>query len=185
MQSRFGGLILLAALALTSFGHAVQAQNYPTRPVTLIVPFPPGGATDMIMRALALATEKYLGQSIVIENRPGAAGTLGPANMAATARPDGYTVGLVTISVFRMPHIQKTGFDPTKDFTYIIHLTGYTFGTVVRGDAPWKTFPGAARLRQGQSRQAQLRHARRQHEPAHHDGADRQGEGHQVDPRAV
>jgi tripartite-type tricarboxylate transporter receptor subunit TctC len=76
----------------------------------------------------------------VIENRPGAAGALGPANMAANARPDGYTVAQFPISVFRMPFIQKMAYDPAKDFTYVIHLTGYTFGVVVRADAPWKTF---------------------------------------------
>jgi tripartite-type tricarboxylate transporter receptor subunit TctC len=92
------------------------------------------------MRALASATEKHLGQSIVIENKPGAGGTIGPANMAAGARPDGYTVAQLPITVFRMPFIQKTTFDPTKDFTYIIHITGYTFGVVVKADAPWKTF---------------------------------------------
>ena len=75
----------------------------------------------------------------MIENRAGAAGTLGPAVMA-NARPDGYTVGQLHLAVFRLPFLQKTTFDPTKDFTYIINLTGYTFGVVVRADAPWKTF---------------------------------------------
>ena len=79
----------LLAAAFIAFGGIAQAQQFPTRPVTLIVPWPPGGSTDIAMRALAQATEKHLGQSIVIENRPGAAGTLGPGNMAATARPDG------------------------------------------------------------------------------------------------
>jgi tripartite-type tricarboxylate transporter receptor subunit TctC len=131
--------VLLAA-ALCALSGIAQAQPFPTRPVTLIVPWPPGGSTDIAMRALAQATEKHLGQSIVIENRPGAAGTLGPGNMAATARPDGYTVAQLPISVFRIPYIQKTAWDPGKDFTYIVHLTGYTFGAVVRADAPWKTF---------------------------------------------
>ena len=92
------------------------------------------------MRALATATEKHLGQSIVIENRPGAAGTLGPPTWRRTRKPDGYTVAQLPITVFRIPYIQKTTFDPAKDFTYIIHLTGYTFGVVVKADAPWKTF---------------------------------------------
>ena len=131
---------LLLAAAFIAFAGVAQAQQFPTRSVTLIVPWPPGGSTDIAMRALAQATEKHLGQSIVIENRPGAAGTLGPGNMAATARPDGYTVAQLPISVFRIPYIQKTAWDPGKDFTYIIHLTGYTFGAVVRADAPWKTF---------------------------------------------
>jgi len=130
----------LLALAIVTFAGVAQAQQFPTRPVTLIVPWPPGGGTDIGMRALAAATEKHLGQSIVIENKPGAAGTIGPANMAANAKPDGYTIAQLPITVFRMPFIQKTSFDPAKDFTYIIHLTGYTFGVVVKADAPWKTF---------------------------------------------
>ena len=131
---------ILLASALALLAGVAQAQQFPTRPVTLIVPWPAGGSTDIGMRALAAATEKHLGQSIVIENKPGAAGTIGPANMAASARPDGYTVAQLPITVFRMPFIQKTSFDPTKDFTYIIHVTGYTFGVVVKADAPWKTF---------------------------------------------
>ena len=131
---------ILLGVALCLLGGVAQAQQFPTRPVTLIVPWPAGGSTDIGMRALAAATEKHLGQSIVIENRPGAGGTIGPANMAANAKPDGYTVAQLPITVFRIPFIQKTSFDPTKDFTYIIHVTGYTFGVVVKGDAPWKTF---------------------------------------------
>ena len=131
---------LLLAAALCAFGGIAQAQQFPTRPVTLIVPWPAGGSTDIGMRALASATEKHLGQPIVIENRPGAAGTLGPSNMAANARPDGYTVAQLPITVFRIPFIQKTTFDPSRDFTYVIHVTGYTFGVVVKADAPWKTF---------------------------------------------
>ena len=132
--------IMLLAAAIVAFATAAQAQQFPTRPVTLIVPWPAGGSTDIGMRALAAATEKHLGQSIVIENKPGAAGTIGPANMAASARPDGYTVAQLPITVFRIPFIQKTSFDPAKDFTYIVHVTGYTFGVVVKADAPWKTF---------------------------------------------
>jgi tripartite-type tricarboxylate transporter receptor subunit TctC len=131
-------ILLAAALAL--FAGLAQAQQFPTRPVTLIVPWPAGGSTDIGMRALAGATEKHLGQPIVIENKPGAGGTIGPANMAAGAKPDGYTVAQLPITVFRMPFIQKTSFDPTRDFSYIIHITGYTFGVVVKADAPWKTF---------------------------------------------
>jgi tripartite-type tricarboxylate transporter receptor subunit TctC len=130
----------LLAAAIVGFAASAQAQQFPSRPVTLIVPWPAGGGTDIGMRALALATEKHLGQPIVIENKPGAGGTIGPANMAANARPDGYTIAQLPITVFRLPFIQKTSFDPAKDFTYIIHLTGYTFGVVVKADAPWKTF---------------------------------------------
>src|SRR5262249_30594142 len=131
--------IALASIAC-SFVTPAQAQSFPARPVTFIVPWPPGGTTDVALRALASATEKHLGQSIVIENRAGAGGTLGPAQMAASAKPDGYTVAQLPITVFRLPFMSRTSFDPAKDFTYIIGVTGYTFGVVVRSDAPWKTF---------------------------------------------
>src|SRR5439155_9675993 len=104
------------------------------------VPCPAGGTPEVALRALATATERHFGQSFVIENRGGAGGTLGPAYMAANAKPDGYTIAQIPITVFRLPFMTKTSFDPVKDFTYIISLTGYTFGVVVRSDAPWKTF---------------------------------------------
>jgi tripartite-type tricarboxylate transporter receptor subunit TctC len=136
------GIVFSAAVApwFVAVG-AVQAQSFPARPITLIVPWPAGGTTDIGLRALATATEKHLGQSIVIENRPGGSGTLGPGQMAATAKPDGYTVAQIPITVFRFPFLTKTTFDPVRDFSYIIGVSGYTFGVVVRSDAPWKTFP--------------------------------------------
>jgi len=130
---------LLAVLCAVA-GPSAQAQSYPTKPVTLVVPWPAGGSTDLVLRALADATQKHLGQPIVIENKPGASGTLGPAQMAATAKPDGYTIAQIPITVFRLPFMTKTTFDPGKDFTYIAGLTAYTFGVVVKADAPWKTF---------------------------------------------
>src|SRR5512139_2664201 len=132
--------VLAAGFALAASAGA-QAQNFPVRPVTLIVPWPAGGTTDVGMRALATAAEKHLGQPIVVENRPGGSGTLGPGQMAATAKPDGYTIAQIPITVFRFPFMTKTTFDPATDFTYIIGVSGYTFGVVVRDDAPWKTFP--------------------------------------------
>lgn len=131
----------MAALvgASTLTGAALAAETFPARPVTLIVPWPAGGSTDAVLRALAKATEPHLGQPIVIDNKPGAAGTLGPAVMSKTAKPDGYTVSQVTQTQFRLPHMQKVSFDPIKDFSYVIRLTGYTFGMVVDARSPWKT----------------------------------------------
>jgi tripartite-type tricarboxylate transporter receptor subunit TctC len=125
----------VAALAAS----AALAQSFPSRPVTLIVPWPAGGSTDQVMRALATATEKYLGQSIVVENKGGAGGILG-ATALVTAKPDGYTVSQMPITVFRLPHSTKVAFDPLNDFTYLIGVSGYTFGVVVRSDSPWKTW---------------------------------------------
>ena len=127
-------------LAMAAAAAGAAAQDFPKRPVTLIIPCPPGVGTDIQMRALAEATSKHLGQPVTIENRPGASGTLGPATMAATAKPDGYTIAQMPITVFRLPYMQKVAFDPIKDFTYIIHVTGYTFGVSVMADSPWKTW---------------------------------------------
>jgi len=129
------------AAALPAMTRVAHAQAFPSKPVTFIVPWPAGGTTDVALRALATATERHLGRSIVIENRGGAGGTLGPAQMASLAKPDGYTVSQLPITVFRLPFMSRTSFDPAKDFTFIIGLSGYTFGVVVRSDSPWKSFP--------------------------------------------
>ena len=130
---------MLAAclLCVASF---VTAQEFPVRPITLIVAFPAGGPTDLSMRAFAEAASKQLKVPVLVENRPGGGGTLGPGAMAQIAKPDGYTVSQMPLGMFRIPHMQKVSFDPIRDFSYIINLTGYTFGVVVRADAPWKTF---------------------------------------------
>jgi tripartite-type tricarboxylate transporter receptor subunit TctC len=119
---------------------AAQAQQFPSKPVTVIVPWPAGGSTDIYFRKLGEVTARHLGQNLVIENRPGGSGMNGPATMAKTARPDGYTISQLTISAFRVPHMQKVDWDPINDFTYIIGLAGYTFGIVVKADSPFKTF---------------------------------------------
>ena len=89
MQSR---IVLILAAILSFSASPASAQDYPNRPVTLIVPWPAGGTTDIGMRALASATEKHLKQKIVVENRPGAGGVLGPQQVAHQAAPDGYTL---------------------------------------------------------------------------------------------
>src|SRR5437868_6426139 len=119
---------------------AVQAQDFPTRPITLIVPWPAGGSTDTHLRKLAELAAKHLGQPVVIENRPGAGGMLGPLGMAASAKPDGYTISQMTVAAFRQPYMQKVDWDPIRDFTYIIGVSGYTFGVVVKSDSPFKSF---------------------------------------------
>jgi tripartite-type tricarboxylate transporter receptor subunit TctC len=124
----------LACVAVTA-----QAQTFPSKPITLIVPYGAGGPTDVQIRALAAAAAKELGQPIVINNVPGVGGTLGPSTMARNAAPNGYTLAVVVGSMFRMPHLQKVDYHPVNDFSYVIGLTGYTFGVAVSADAPWKT----------------------------------------------
>lgn len=123
-----------AAIALPALAQA----PYPARPVRLICPWPAGGSTDAVMRALAESASKQLGQNIVIDNKPGAGGMLGAIELA-NARPDGYTLSQLPHGVFRIPHMQKVQFDTLKDFTWIVCLTGYTFGIVVPADSPIKS----------------------------------------------
>ncbi len=129
---------MLAACVLSIHG-PVFAQNFPAKPITLICPWPPGGSTDLHLRAFAQIASKHVGQNIIVENKPGASGMLGPAGMARSAQPDGYTLSQLPVSAYRVPHMQKVEWDPLKDFTYIIGITGYTFGMVVKADSQFKT----------------------------------------------
>ena len=126
-----------AALAL--FAGGALAQDFPTRPITLICPWPAGGSTDTHLRKVAEIAGRHLGQPIIVENKPGAGGMLGPAGMAANAKPDGYTLSQLTIAAFRQPYMQKVEWDPLRDFTYIIGISGYTFGVVVKSESPIKS----------------------------------------------
>jgi tripartite-type tricarboxylate transporter receptor subunit TctC len=128
------------AVSLSVLPRAAGAQAFPTRPVTLYIPYPAGTATDITLRTLTSAAEKRLGQPFVIENRPGAAGVLAPQQVATSAQPDGYTIVQIPLTVFRTPFLRKTPYDPAKDFTYIIGITGYVYGIVVRADSSFKTF---------------------------------------------
>jgi tripartite-type tricarboxylate transporter receptor subunit TctC len=115
------GLLLAAVLALCA-GSAV-AQNYPTRPIRLIVSYPPGGASDLIARVFAAPLSERLGQPVVVENRPGANGNVA-AEAAARAEADGYTLFLGPSSVFAInPHLYaRMPIDPLKDFAPIASL---------------------------------------------------------------
>ena len=134
------GRTVFALAALLAATSALAEDRYPSRPITLICPWPAGGGTDTHLRKFAEIASKYLGQAVVIENKPGFSGLLGPSSMAASARPDGYTLSQLPITAFRLPHMQKVEWDPLRDFTYIIGITGYTFGMVVKSDSPFRSF---------------------------------------------
>ncbi len=132
---------LLGAAGALLAAPAVAQQGFPNRPIRLIVPWPPGGSTDGQLRALAEVATRHLGQPVIIENRGGAAGTMAAQIMAAETRGDGYLVGQLPVTAFRYPMMSsRPTWDPMRDFTYIIHLTGYLFGVVVKADSPWQTW---------------------------------------------
>jgi tripartite-type tricarboxylate transporter receptor subunit TctC len=141
-SSRRQMLMAAGAAAALSAAPAVRAQGaaFPSRPVTLMVPFPPGAATDAIARALAVPLAKHLGQQVIVENRAGASGTLTTQAMAQSTATDGYAVAIAPATIFRVPHLQKVPYDPLKDITYIMKFSGYTFSLVVTPDSPYKTF---------------------------------------------
>src|SRR5258708_29770267 len=140
MRHGVAGAALAIAAACAAFCGDARSESFPSRPVTFIVPYAVGGTVDVQLRVLAKATEKHLGQTIVIENRPSATGMLGPAHVAATARPDGYTVTQINTGILRLPFMTRTTYDPATDFTYIIGISGLTSGLVVRPGAPWRPF---------------------------------------------
>jgi tripartite-type tricarboxylate transporter receptor subunit TctC len=118
MKASFSQLrsIAVACVAVLPFAVA-NAQGFPTKPVTLVVPFPPGGATDMIARQLGQAMGEHLGQPVIVENKPGA-GTLIGAGAVARAKPDGYTLLVSSGTTFTVnPAVyKKLPYDPVKDF---------------------------------------------------------------------
>ncbi len=132
--------VLQASLAgAVSIAMPAMAQsNFPSRPIKLICPWPAGGSTDAVMRAIAESASRILNNPVIIENKGGAGGMLGP-NELVSPKPDGYTQSQLPMGILRIPHMQKTLFDPLADFTYVACLTGYTFGIVVRSDSPIKS----------------------------------------------
>ena len=131
LQASLAGAVSIALPAMAQ-------SNFPSRPIKLICPWPAGGSTDAVMRAIAESASRILNNPVITENKGGAGGMLGP-NELVSAKPDGYTLSQLPMGILRIPHMQKTLFDPLADFTYVACLTGYTFGIVVRSDSPIKS----------------------------------------------
>jgi tripartite-type tricarboxylate transporter receptor subunit TctC len=131
-------LCALAAGAAMLAGPALAADPFPSKPITLVLPFPAGGSFDPVFRALAQAASQDLGQPVVLLHKPGAGGVTGTAALATMTESDGYTVAVMHNSVIRAPLVQKVSWDPLRDFTYVIGLAGLVTGVAVAADAPWK-----------------------------------------------
>ena len=140
-----------AAVATPSLTALAQPSDFPSRPIKLVIAFPAGGPTDITMRSLADSAGKILKQPVIIENKPGAGGTL-PAQQLQTSQADGYTLAQIPLGVFRLPYTTKINWDPVKDIAYVINVTGYAFGMVVPIDSPlksWTHFVGWAKANPG------------------------------------
>jgi len=136
MRSRL--LFLMAAISIVAWGAPATAAEFPSKPITLIIPYPAGGSTDIITRALANRAKVYLGQPVICENKAGGGATVGPA-LLTTKMPDGYSLGIITSSVPIAWHMGKTNFNPLEDLTHVMCWGRYLNGIVVNADSPWKT----------------------------------------------
>ena len=142
MQGRFIRVFGLAGLFCFCFaaGTPAFAADYPTKPISLVVPYPAGGSTDVTGRVLAAAVKKYLNQPVIVENKGGGGGTVGP-NLVIAKPADGYTIGIMASTTVTISwHMGKCNFNPIDDVNHIMRYTGYLYGFVVRADSPWKTF---------------------------------------------
>ncbi|MCU0597212.1 MAG: tripartite tricarboxylate transporter substrate binding protein, partial [Desulfobacterota bacterium] len=132
------GLVVMLAVGTFWAERAGAQEKFPTNPVSLIVPAAPGGGTDIVARIFAEAIEPYLGQKMVILNKPGAGGSMGIAE-TAKARPDGYTLGITPVSTLTMiPHVLKVPYT-LDDFSYVAQITQAPIIFCVREDFPAKT----------------------------------------------
>ena len=133
-------LTVLAVTAALVAASAI-AQNFPSRPVTIVVPYPPGGAVDPVARLYAQKLSDAWKVPVVIKNTPGAGGTIG-INQAVKSEPDGYTVALLTGSVSTFPHLyEKLPFDPIKDVTYLSMAAGLPLALAANPKLPINTVP--------------------------------------------
>jgi tripartite-type tricarboxylate transporter receptor subunit TctC len=131
--------LLFVFATLLAFGAQAQAQDYPNRPIRLVVPFSPGGSTDGISRHLAQKLTVALGQPVVVENRAGAGGTLG-TDLVAKSKPDGYTLLFVaTSTAINQALFTNLPYDTMKDLTPVIHLVHLSGVLVVHPDVPART----------------------------------------------
>lgn len=132
-------LLSFCAAAVFAATPIAAAEWTPSKPVRIVVPFPPGGLTDVSVRKLAQMVGPALGQSIVVENKPGANGLVGAAH-ALRAAADGHTIVAVTTSVVLIaPLLSKAPFDPLADVSYLLNYAGPSHALVVRSDSPYRT----------------------------------------------
>ena len=132
-------IALMSATLCSAWALPASAQAFPNKPIKLVIAFPAGGPTDITMRALAEGASKVLGQPVIVDNKPGAGGSL-PAQALQSAPADGYTLAQIPQSIFRLPYTTKMTWDPVKDISYVNNVTGYAFGVVVPTASPLKSW---------------------------------------------
>ena len=152
-------IALATSVLLASTGTAALADGYPTRTITLVVPFAAGGPTDVVARAISVPMARALGQTVVVENRTGAGGTLAAASVARAAA-DGYTFLIHHNGMATAPALyRKLPYNPLTDFEYISQVVDVPMTLVARKDLPAKTFPELLAFLKAQGDKVNLAHA--------------------------
>ena len=158
MRSRINSITLVAAAGLLTAGLAM-AQTYPSRAITLVVPFAAGGPTDVVARALSVPMGRALGQTVVVENKVGAGGTLA-AGAVARAAPDGYTFLIHHNGMATAPALyRKLPYNPLTDFDYVSQVVDVPMTLIARKDLPAKTLPELLAYLKTQGDKVNLAHA--------------------------
>ena len=141
MKAMTVAFAVLAGIVLTfSLTSPLMAADFPSRSLTMTVPYGPGGATDLATRPLCNAAKDILGQPIIVENKPGAGGAVG-ATATMTKPADGYNLCMASTNAILISHAMgKLNFHPVNDVSPIMRVTGYLFGFVVNASSPWQTF---------------------------------------------
>ena len=164
---------------------AVGAQTYPAKPVRVVIPWPPGGSNDIVGRIVVQKMSEQLGQQFVIDNRGGAAGTIG-SEVVAKSPPDGYTIMVHSATHVANPHLyKKLPYDTLKDFVGVAPLAPQVGMLVVHPSLPVKTVKEFIALAQSAPGPDRLRLVRQRQLRASHDGALQLDDRHEDDPRAV
>ena len=142
MSTRLKRTIIAVTFLITfAWGLSAIAAEYPSKPITLVIPYPAGGSTDVTTRTLGTIAQKNLGQPLIIENKGGGGSVVG-TTLVVSKPADGYTLGTMASGPITISwHMGKLYFHPIDDVTLIMRLTGYLMGIAVRADSPWKTLP--------------------------------------------
>jgi tripartite-type tricarboxylate transporter receptor subunit TctC len=141
-QILFGRLFLLfLAMALLLLYHgSAFSKDYPTKPINLLIPYSPGGPTDVSARVLAEVAQEMLGQPVIVVNTAGGGGIIAQS-LVAKEKPDGYNLAITSNRAFiQIPQMRNVTYDPLKDFEYIFGHMGFPVGMACRAEKPWKSY---------------------------------------------
>jgi tripartite-type tricarboxylate transporter receptor subunit TctC len=142
MKGKYFSIVILSLLIILYSDFSPAQVDYPTKPIQMFIGYAPGGSTDVLVRTLAQEAKRYLGQEVIIVNKPGAGGTVA-AITVATAKPDGYTLGATPSSTFTVsPNLLQLSTDIVKETTPILSVAKFNVGVFVKSDSPFKNLKG-------------------------------------------